>query len=171
MSRLLKLVGFSALLLASTASAQYQAPLVYSKTGYAPVAAPNVVAYSVNGQPYYQRAAAPTPQGSYDKAAHYPVYAPGPVTYHRYQAPAQVQYRTQQVVRTPAQIPVQYQQQQVIATERPVVYEAAVLPVVKNVDGAQQQYYAQSQTMAQQQMMQPSQHAQTAQSAASYYAQ
>ena len=83
MSRLLKLVGFSALLLASTASAQYQAPLVYSKTGYAPVAAPNVVAYSVNGQPYYQRAAAPTPQGSYDKAARYPVYAPGPVTYHR----------------------------------------------------------------------------------------
>ena len=116
-------------------------------------------------------AAAPTPQGSYNKAARYPVYAPGPVTYHRYQAPAQVPYRTQQVVRTPAQIPVQYQQQQVIATERPVVYEAAVLPVVKNVYGAQQQYYAQSQTMAQQQMMQPSQHAQTAQSAASYYAQ
>ena len=117
MSRLLKIAGLSALLLASSASAQVPGQhLVYSKTGY----------------------------------------APGPVTYHQQVIPGQVQYQ---------QVPVQYQQQ-IIQTEKPVVYEAAVLPVVKGVDGAvQQQQYATAPAPsgypAQQQIVQGQQYFQT----------
>ena len=61
MSRLLKIAGLSALLFASSASAQV--PLVYSKAGYAPMAAmpsQNVVAYSMNGNTHYMPSAAGT---------------------------------------------------------------------------------------------------------------
>ena len=138
MSRLLKIAGLSALLLASSASAQVPGQhLVYSKTGYAPQMAMHpqqAVAYSVDGNTHY------TPQASgpalYNKAARIPIYAPGPVTYHQQVVPGPVQYQ---------QLPVQYQQQ-IIQTEKPVVYEAAVLPVVKSANGAvqqqQQQQYA-----------------------------
>ncbi|MDG1414108.1 MAG: hypothetical protein P8R39_02070 [Alphaproteobacteria bacterium] len=146
MSRLLKIAGLSALLLASSASAQVPGQhLVYSKTGYAPQMAMNpqqAVAYSVNGNTHYM----PTMEATggapalYNKAARIPIYAPGPVTYHQQVIPGQVQY--QQVQMPVQQVPVQYQQQ-IIQTEKPVVYEAAVLPVVKGVDGAvQQQQYA-----------------------------
>ena len=162
MSRLLKIAGLSALMLASSASAQV--PLVYSKAGYAPMAAmpsQNVVAYSVNGNTHYMPSAAGTGYAAtggmpamYNKAARIPIYAPGLVTYHQQVVPGPVQYQ---------QAPVQYQQQ-IIQTEKPVVYEAAVLPVVKGVGGMQQgqqytavapaqQQYAQQQ-MAQQQMAQ-----------------
>ena len=88
------------------------------------------VAYSVDGNTHYM------PQASgpalYNKAARIPIYAPGPVTYHQQVVPGPVQYQ---------QLPVQYQQQ-IIQTEKPVVYEAAVLPVVKSANGAVQQQYA-----------------------------
>ena len=164
MSRLLKIAGLSALLLASSASAQV--PLVYSKAGYAPMAAmpsQNVVAYSMNGNTHYMPSAAGTGYAAtggmpamYNKAARIPVYAPGPVTYHQQVVPGPVQY--QQMPVQYQQVPVQYQQQ-VIQTEKPVVYEAAVLPVVKGVSGAvqQQQYAAQAQAQAQAQMVQQGQ--------------
>lgn len=166
MSRLLKIAGLSALMLASSASAQV--PLVYSKAGYAPTAnmpSQNVVAYSVNGNTHYMPSAAGTGYAAtggmpamYNKAAaRIPIYAPGPVTYHQQVVPGPVQYQ---------QVPVQYQQQ-IIQTEKPVVYEAAVLPVVKGAGGAQQrqqyaatapvqQQYVQQQ-YAQQQMVQQGQ--------------
>ena len=172
MSRLLKIAGLSALMLASSASAQV--PLVYSKAGYAPMAAmpsQNVVAYSVNGNTHYMPSAAGTGYAAtggmpamYNKAARIPIYAPGPVTYHQQVVPGPVQY--QQAPVQYQQAPVQYQQQ-IIQTEKPVVYEAAVLPVVKGVGGMQlgqqytavapaQQQYAQQQ-MAQQPMVQQGQ--------------
>lgn len=160
MSRLLKIAGLSALMLASSAGAQV--PLVYSKAGYAPMAAmpsQNVVAYSVNGNTHYMPSAAGTGYAAtggmpamYNKAARIPIYAPGPVTYHQQVVPGPVQYQ---------QVPVQYQQQ-IIQTEKPVVYEAAVLPVVKGAGGVQQrQQYAATapvqQQYAQQQMVQQGQ--------------
>ena len=106
MSRLLKIAGLSALLLASSASAQVPGQhLVYSKTGYAPQMAMNpqqAVAYSVNGNTHYM----PTMEATggapalYNKAARIPIYAPGPVTYHQQVIPGQVQYRTQMPVRS-----------------------------------------------------------------------
>ncbi|MGA0234309.1 MAG: hypothetical protein ACO3NE_01845 [Alphaproteobacteria bacterium] len=147
MSRIFKIAGLSALLLASSASAQV--PLVYSKTGYAPMAAmpaQNVVAYSMNGNTHYMPSAAGTGYAAtggmpaiYNKAARIPIYAPGPVTYHQQVIPGPVQYQP---------MPVQYQQQ-VIHTEKPVVYEAAVLPVVKGAGGTPLQQYVQ-QPMVQQ---------------------
>ena len=163
MSRLLKIAGLSALLLASSASAQVPGQhLVYSKTGYAPQMAMNpqqAVAYSVNGNTHYMPTMAATggAPALYNKAARIPIYAPGPVTYHQQVIPGQVQYQ---------QVPVQYQQQ-IIQTEKPVVYEAAVLPVVKGVDGAvqQQQQYATAPAPsgypAQQQIVQGQQYFQT----------
>ena len=140
MSRIFKIAGLSALLLASSASAQV--PLVYSKTGYAPMAAmpaQNVVAYSMNGNTHYMTSAAGTGYAAtggmpaiYNKAARIPIYAPGPVTYHQQVIPGPVQY-----------------QQQVIHTEKPVVYEAAVLPVIKGAGGTPLQQYVQ-QPMVQQ---------------------
>ena len=153
MSRLLKIAGLSALLLASSASAQV--PLVYSKAGYAPMAtmpSQNVVAYSMNGNTHYMPSAAGTGYAAtggmpamYNKAARIPVYAPGPVTYHQQVVPGAVQYR---------QVPVQYQQQQIIQTEKPVVYEAAVLPVVKGAGITQQQALQQQAYVQQQQQQQ-----------------
>ena len=147
MSRIFKIAGLSALLLASSASAQV--PLVYSKTGYAPMAAmpaQNVVAYSMNGNTHYMPSAAGTGYAAtggmpaiYNKAARIPIYAPGPVTYHQQVIPGPVQCQP---------MPVQYQQQ-VIHTEKPVVYEAAVLPVVKGAGGTPLQQYVQ-QPMVQQ---------------------
>ncbi|RPH10137.1 MAG: hypothetical protein CBC49_011050 [Alphaproteobacteria bacterium TMED89] len=146
MLRHLKLAGLSALLLASTAGAQMPVPLVYNKAGYAPVSAPNVVAYSVNGQKHYMPAAAPVAPGRFTKTARHPVYAPSPPIVHYRAAPPviqqpQVHYRRQEVVTAPAPT----YPQQAVATQRPVVYEAAVLPVVKNSEGyngepGQQQY-------------------------------
>lgn len=167
MLRLFKLASLSALILASTASAQTPVPLVYSKAGYAPVAAPNVVAYSMNGQTHYMPAAAPVAPGGYTKTARIPVYAPGPVSYQPqpiYQpamAPTVTQYQTHHQVMA---APTHYRRQQVVnaplpyqppivATERPVVYEAAVLPVVKNGEtlrtDASQRHYIQGQPVYQ----------------------
>ena len=166
MSRLLKIAGLSALLLASSASAQVPGQhLVYSKTGYAPQMAMNpqqAVAYSVNGNTHYM----PTMEATggapalYNKAARIPIYAPGPVTYHQQVIPGQGSPQCSR-----QQVPVQYQQQ-IIQTEKPVVYEAAVLPVVKGVDGAvQQQQYATAPAPsgypAQQQIVQGQQYFQT----------
>ena len=155
MLRLL-LAGFTALLIAPS-TAQGQVVMAYNKAGYAPQAAMNpnnVVAFTRNGQVQHM----PSAQGMgyaatggmqpvYNKAARMAAYASAPVyhqpqqvMYHQPMQPHQQQYFVQQPVQTQQQVfvqqPVQTQQQVFVqepvqAQQQPVVYEAAVLPVVR----------------------------------------
>ncbi|MGB1155422.1 MAG: hypothetical protein ACPG42_01270 [Alphaproteobacteria bacterium] len=137
MLRSLLLAGLGALMIAPTvASAQFQAPMVYNKTGYAPQVAINpnsVVNFTHQGQGYHMPSAHGTGYAAtggapavYSKAR-IPVYAPQTFTYYQ----------------QPVQVPVQ----QVYTTQKPVVYEAAVLPVVNGVEGAMVQQQQQQQVI------------------------
>ena len=123
MKYLMMAVTLAAATLGQTAQAQQQ--LVYSKAGYAPTKAENVVAYTVNGEIHHMA----SEQGTgYAKTGGYaPAYSKTQVTYA---APVAAPFYA------PAPAPVVHQVAapvQHVQTTKPVVYEAAVIPVVSNV--------------------------------------